>query len=104
MAKCVCDDAKRCAWWAGDASGRKREGRAMVATDVFYKPDRQHGLADDLLPVEFERRYALSGPSMKLWPVQLAILRSGKLNPPSARAAPCGPWRQSARVPQSSAR
>lgn len=41
--------------------------RAAAASDVFYyiemfyNPVRRHGSAGDLSPVEFERRYALSG-------------------------------------------
>lgn len=40
---------------------------AAVASDVFdyiemfYNPVRRHGFVGDLLPVEFERRHALSG-------------------------------------------
>ncbi len=39
----------------------------MATTDVFdyiemfYNPVRRHGFADDLSPVEFERRYVLNG-------------------------------------------
>jgi len=41
--------------------------RALATTDVFdyiemfYNPVRRHGFADDLSPVEFERRYVLNG-------------------------------------------
>jgi putative transposase len=42
--------------------------RATAASDVFeyiemfYNPVRRHGAADGLSPVEYEKRYALSGP------------------------------------------
>jgi putative transposase len=41
--------------------------RVMATSDVFdyiemfYNPIRRHGFVGDLLPVEFERRYALNG-------------------------------------------
>jgi len=46
---------------------RRYPNRATAVTDVFdciemfYNPVRRHGSADDLSPVEFERRYALNG-------------------------------------------